>query len=273
MNRTAIKIANCEPLASSEPPKCERRGAVAFTLIELLVVIAIIGILAAMLMPALARAQGAGKRIACLSNLRQFGIALRIYVDDNHGQFPRRSYPGRWPQQLYNDYGENVKLLRCPIDGRNPATCETDSIKYPGDAAPRSYIINGLNDYFADVVGWPGDWASFENLMLAANAMKENVVQLPSSTIALGEKKNSAGDYYMDILEPDPSGGGGSGNDFTGIAEQSRHDGSGPGTHSGGSNYAFMDGSARFLKFPTSVDPLNLWCINPSDQVKYVVSY
>jgi prepilin-type N-terminal cleavage/methylation domain-containing protein/prepilin-type processing-associated H-X9-DG protein len=263
-----MKIATCELLASSELPKCERREAVAFTLIELLVVIAIIGILAAMLMPTLGRAQGAGKRIACLSNLHQFGIALGIYMDDHHGQFPRRSYPGRWPQQLYNCYGGNVRLLRCPSDGRNPATWETDSTKYPGDAAPRSYIINGLNDYFKDAVGWTGDWNTFESLMLAANAMKENVVLLPSSTIALGEKETSAGDYYMDIFE-----NGGIGNDLTGVAEQSRHDGAGPGTHSGGSNYAFMDGSARFLKFSTSLDPLNLWCVSGDDRVMYAVSY
>jgi prepilin-type N-terminal cleavage/methylation domain-containing protein len=262
-----MKISACKQLASLKPAGYARERMIAFTLVELLVVIAIIGILAGMLMPTLGRAKEAGRRIACLNNLSQLGTAIKVYVGDNDGQLPQRAIKGRWPQQLYEMYGKETKVLRCPSDRpRTPMTWETDTNNYPADATPRSYMINGFNDYYVDRFGpaVAADWTAFESLMCASNIIREDIVLYPSDTIVFGEKQTAAGDYYMDTLEPSSSGV--VGNDFANIAEQSRHDSMGGGTSTGGSNFAMMDGSARFLPYPTSLDPLNLWCISDANR-------
>ena len=65
----------------------------AFTLIELLVVIAIIAILAAILFPVFAQAKAAAKRTACMSNMKQVGIGLYLYVQDADDALPMANYP------------------------------------------------------------------------------------------------------------------------------------------------------------------------------------
>ena len=241
-------------------------------------VIAIIAILAAMLLPALSRAKETARRIACLNNLRQFGIAQKIYSGDFKDQFPHRGggaqQVSRWPQQMYDNYGRNIKMLLCPTEHTNaPLTLQTDMVNYPADSAPRSYLMNGFNDVYSPKMGIaPSDWNTLEPAIVASpNAVKEQDIIHPSETIVLGEKKSGAGDYYMDLYEPGSSQV--PGNDVNGIWEPARHDSRGDDTGTGGSNYTLVDGSARFYKFPQASSPMNLWCNSDADRVVNAFSY
>ena len=174
--------------------------------------------------------------------------------------------PSRWPDKFYDNYGKNIKLLLCPVDF-NPPPYSIGEIasNNVADASPRSYLINGFNDIFADAAG-ATDWNAVENYMFSHPGVKETVIIHQSDTVVLGEKQNATGDYYMDLLEPN---GSAVGNDFSGILEQGRHDGRGPGTGTGGSNFTFADGHAQFLKWGGSVSPISLWANTDSNRMLY----
>ncbi len=217
------KLATSGPGNSPPGPAWVR----AFTLIELLVVIAIIGILAGLLLPALARARESARSIQCLSQARQLGIGVRLYTEDNQDEFPRSQHSAfthgqmTWGRALAPLLGSDTirwtNLLRrvyhCPSDLR------TNGWSY------------GLNVYFElgpddDYEGKPQTWRRTDS------------VSHPSATVTFAENA-SAADHIMPNFWT-------AAQDAVDVASR---------RHGRRSNYTFVDGHAEAREFRTIYEP------------------
>jgi len=190
-----------------------------FTLIELLVVIAIIAILAAILFPVFSRARAKARQTACLSNVKQIGLALEMYCQDNDECFPVVDHTTGygWWAPLY-PYVKNAQVFRCPAYKAGPTEPATD------------YLLNGL----------------------FAHGVSQSFFEDVSAQISIAIRLPGCAETGYHPWPDDPS----TASNWDSLTNYSDFEGNIATTiHNGGSNYGFADGHAKFEKWENTIKP------------------
>jgi prepilin-type N-terminal cleavage/methylation domain-containing protein len=221
----------------------------AFTLVELLVVIAIIGILASLLLPALARARSKSQRIACVSNLRQIGYAFNLLLMDNHDRFPDRrdlkstlgykpwsTWPpsdprGGWAAVALTNYLHD-EIWTCPSLLRSPLASTPQCVQHsrPGDAGSRVTYWLWRFDRMEDPIPLDNFWGkTVDQCVTDLRAADNPVTGIP---LGLSDIEMTVDPYFPRTIPAVP--------------EELR----GRAVHSKGRNRLMLDGRAEFTPDP-----------------------
>jgi prepilin-type N-terminal cleavage/methylation domain-containing protein len=216
----------------------------AFTLIELLVVIAIIAILAAILLPVLSSAQERGKRIRCLSNLKQIGLGALTYANDNNDFVPFASQRLLPIQIDSNGMSTAWSDLKIPVNDTNGAPSVWDCPDRPGfpkfGGAPYYQFLTAYQ-YYGGITNWQNNLGSF-----------------PSCSPVKTTTSRSGWMLVADVVgQPDgihfnwPEDGSG----WSDLPAHKDSSGSMP----AGGNEVFIDGSGRWVNAPHTMMFIHSW--------------
>ena len=197
-----------------------------FTLIELLVVIAIVALLMGILLPSLGRARGQAQKIACLSNMRQMGIALQAYLIDSDNRLPPSSCnlsdPNQYWLRTLTKYTREKLLFRCPSDrAKDFVDWNIPLDEQPDDSRWSSFALNCLLDPHCHY-----NRGRYNNIVN---------IKRPTYCIYVSESPSSWTEY--DHVHPETWG---SLQQAKGQIAWDRH--------AGTSNYLFVDGHAENLR-------------------------
>jgi prepilin-type N-terminal cleavage/methylation domain-containing protein len=167
----------------------------AFTLVELLVVIAIIGILAALLLPALGAAKGNARRTTCLNNLKQINAGIRMYYDDSNDASPAAYHPQGTPMVAYKKRMESYVGLKDPSSPQDKIfACPADTFFYYDSSTNGGlYLSNGPQHEYAKW-GYTSYWFNGNNIparsdppRLGIAGVKITAIKEPAKTLLVFE--------------------------------------------------------------------------------------